>query len=86
VSASDSAVVQCVNRGGNPPPGQRENVSASGTFGPASKSGNIRGSLTLTPQTDCPDHMTQIATYSNITLSTEDGDTAFLGGPFVCSD
>ena len=75
-----------MNRGGNPPPGQREEVSASGTFGPASKSGNIKGTLSLTPQSDCPDHMTQIATYTDITVSTESGDTAFISGPIVCSD
>ncbi|WNG45202.1 hypothetical protein F0U60_14615 [Archangium minus] len=86
VAATGDATAQCVNRGDNIPPGQTETVSASGTFGPASKSGNVVGALLLSPQAQCPGGQTLRVTYTDITLVLPGtGETVPLEGTFVCS-
>jgi hypothetical protein len=49
---------QCVNQGGNPPPGQ---VSGDSGFQPVPRSGNFDFDVT-TNQATCPDHMTLVFT------------------------
>ena len=86
VLADADAEVSCVNRGNNVPPGLTQEVTADGTF-TASRSGQVTGTLTLTPEGGCPGRQRLVVTYRNVTLTaTVDGDDIVetIPGVIIC--
>lgn len=83
VTADGSATARCINRGDNIPPGQTEDVMGEGTFGPASRSGTITGTLPLSVDHECPGNQRLQVTYEDIFLQIA-GDEVALDGTFVC--
>ena len=100
VTADASTTYECVNGGNKNPSASNKTttqseVSESGEF-TADRSGNIVGSLTLSPPTaaelgfSCPNGQTVTfvsVTYTNVVITDEDtGATFNLGGPFPATN
>jgi len=68
IELSAIATVQCINRGGTPPPGQKVTVQGS-VSGLNPKNGNLDFCVsTARISNPCPDGMRFTATFSNVTL------------------
>jgi len=71
ITLTAEAEVNCLNKGGNMPPGLHKSVSSTPEVVPADKNGRINFSVT-TAQVDassCPKSMTPIVTFSSATLT-----------------
>ena len=89
VDGDGDGSLRCVtpNPNDNEAVGQAADISASGDFGPASKNGNIRGTLRLGPDEECTGQGLQLeVTYTGVFLELGNGDTAFLDGEFTCRE
>ena len=78
IQLTASGTLQCINRGGSPPPGQR--FTASGTVSNLNpKNGSLDFCVTTTAiQNPCPDQMKFTATFTNTTLNVIQNGTTVL--------
>jgi hypothetical protein len=77
VRLTATANTQCVNKGGNPPPGQRTTVSGT-VSNLEPKNGSLSFCVTTNrPPNPCPDGMRPVTTFSNAQL------TIYQGGKVV---
>lgn len=67
----------CTNKGGNPPPGQAENINAT-LSGLHPENGRLNFSITATASNPCPDGMRPAATFSNISITVIQGGRVVL--------
>jgi len=74
IQVSATADVQCVNRGGNPPPGQRQTVSGS-VSNLRTENGRVDFCVrTSQIENPCPDHMRPDVTFSDVKVTViQDG-------------
>jgi hypothetical protein len=81
---AESVTKQCVNPGGNIPPGQTEEIEPVAGVFPATRRGTASGALVLEAEGTCPGRQRLLVTFEDVTLTLQNtGETLFLGN-FTC--
>ena len=83
VTLTADANVQCVNSGGNPPPGQKQSVSGTASnLHP--ENGRLSFCVTTAPvKNPCPDHMKYTVTFSNARIAVYQGGQQVLSHTYT---